>query len=198
MKRTNGLAAAAVLLLSASGLAGQIGSDPADDRSPPRYLIGYVVNGPEQLLGGGVAWLPTFLNGWGVHATVKTDIDSPANEEGYLEDVSAEEAIEFGDVRRFLEASYTSVNVAVVRAISADLLVYAGGGVAFQTVYGEFFDDTATRSNSGHYWAKYENEGGTLPTLTGGLFFRLNPLIIVQFGAESLPTGMVVGVHVGF
>lgn len=197
MKRTHVFAVAAALTLGVSGAAGQTQSISNGEPLPPRFLLGYTVNGPDQLLGAGAGWLPRSLNGWGVYASFKTDTDSPADEEGYLASLSAEEAEALGDFKRFEEPSHTSWNLVAVRAVSDDLLVYAGGGLTYRTVYGEFLDPTATRTNSGHYWAEYESRDDRLVNLMGGLFFRLGPILVVQFGVESQPAGMTVGVHVG-
>lgn len=186
---------AILLFVSASALTAQ--GMPTDDESqlePPVAMFGYVVNGPNQFLGVGAAVLPPFLGRWGLYVDYKTIVELPFDERK-LGDRTAEEADARGDVRRALRDVYTSYNAAVTFEVGPQLMVYAGGGVTDQRIYGEFVEVSETSDTAFEYWAKYENSGGLLGNLMGGLFFRLNPLLSVQFGAESTPAGMTVGLH---
>lgn len=162
--------------------------------SSPRVMVGFVVNGPDQLLGAGGAWLPRFLGGWGLYLDHKRDADSPADASASV-GISAEDALEMGDSRKYTHHSYTSVNVAVVRAYGSDVAFYLGGGISDEAVYAQFFDPTLARGSLGHYWARYAYAGGVRPNVLGGMFFRIGSLVAVQFGVEAVPPGMTIGIH---
>lgn len=196
MRQAQWLLTASLMFAATAGVEAQAAADGADSATPLRVVGGFVVNGPEQLLGVGVGWLPGFLGGWGLYLDFKTDADSPARSERFIT-MSAEEAQEIGDERRFTDHSYTSMNAAVLRTYGSNVTLYAGGGVTNERVYSEFFDDTGTRGRLGLYWAEYAGEGGIRTNLMVGLFFRVNRAVIIQFGAEAVPTGMTVGLHLG-
>ena len=173
------------------GAAAQEGMEPVFPA--PTLMVGYIANAPDQLVGGGGAWLPGFLDGWGIYADYKVDSDSPADESNFLADLSGQEAEALGDQRRVERSSYSTINVAVVRAFRADVVVYLGGGVSEERVFAEFLDETGNRGAFGNYWVEYENIGGLRPNFMAGIFFRLARNITAQFGAEAVPSGFTVG-----
>lgn len=185
-------------LAAASGASAQ--SDPQSQTAfpVPRLFIGYVANAPDQLLGAGAAWLPSFLGGWGLYLDAKQDAESPGDESDFLRDRTAEEAAASGDERRVTRNSYRNVNLAVVRAFRPDVVLYLGGGISDESVYSEFFDPDQELGNFGHYWVEHADSGGLRPNLLGGIFFRLARNVTAQFGAEAVPSGFTVGVHLTF
>lgn len=195
MRNTHRALAIGFIAAATSGLNAQAAPEPPEDAfSPPRLMVGFVINGPEQFLGGGGAWLPRFLGGWGIYLDYKADTDSPAESEDFVA-ISAEEALEAGDDRRITDHSYRSLNAALVRAYDSDVVFYLGGGVSEESTYSRFFDSTLTRGSFGHYWAEHAQAGGVRANVLGGMFFRLGQRFAVQFGAEAVPPGVTVGFH---
>lgn len=196
MKRASRILGTGLILCAASGASAQSPTGLEPPELPPLHLlVGYVVNGPEQLLGGGAAWLPGFLGGWGVYVDYKTDHDSPADHPDFEPDRSAEEAQAAGEERSVTTASYRSMNAGLVRALDPQLAVYLGAGKTDASVYSEFFDPTGELGQFGFYWAEYEERGGARVNVMGGLFFRIRKHLGVQLGAEASPAGATVGLH---
>lgn len=181
-----------VLWLVAVCSAGAQAPEPAFPS--PTLMAGFVANAPDQLLGAGAAWLPSFLRGWGLYVDYKKDIDSPADESNFIPDITAEEAMAMDELR-VTTSSFTSVNFAVVREFRPDVIVYLGGGISEESVYSEFFDFTQEIGNFGHYWVEHETAGDRQGRVLGGIFFRLARHVGAQFGAETAPTGFTVGLH---
>lgn len=187
--------AAIALLLAASGhanVAGQ-GLEPVYER--PQWMIGYVANAPHMLLGGGVVAMPTAMGGWGIYLDAKTGLDNIENDEFFESDITPGEAEnQFGDVFADSESYWRGFNVALVRALRDDLILYAGGGRAEERAFLEFFDPTQERGNLGYYWVEDEQSGGRHLNVMAGMYFRLFQHIAAQFGFESAPFGLTVGV----
>lgn len=187
---------AAALLLALAGtaevVAAQAGLPPGDDR--PRVLVGYVANAPEMMLGGTVAALPAFLGGWGIYLDAKRGLENPGESEFLEPEITPAEAKALGHPAVQEKSYWRSLNAAVVRAFRDDLILYLGGGAAREQGYVEYFDESQTRGNFGYYWVRDDAVTGSRPNVMGGMYFRLMRHIAVQFGLESTPAGVTVGV----
>lgn len=184
-------AVAVILTLGApGGLAGQA-DGPVFPR--PVFMVGYVVNAPEQLVGGGAAFLPPGFGGWGIYADVKGVTDSPANESSYAASVTREEAESFGDAIQSERSAWRSFNVAVLRAFRDDVIVYVGGGASKETPFIEYYDATQERGRFGYYWVRDAEMEAWRANAMGGIYFRLMRNLAFQFGAELAPRGVTAG-----
>jgi hypothetical protein len=147
-------------------------------------------------LGGSIAVFPGSLPGWGLYADVKLDVESPADDEGFIDSLTVEDVEnDLGDAVFGQDGSWNSVNVAVVRAISPELAVYAGGGVGMRKEYRQYFDDDAELGISGLYWVEDAEVSGTYLNGMAGVMLRLTSAVTAQFGAEMSPPGFTVGLQ---
>lgn len=188
-------AAATLLLLAAchSNAWAQQGLEPVYEQ--PHWFVGYVANAPQMLLGGTVAALPAALGGWGLYADAKFGTESPAGDDYFVSDVSYEQALNVRlDTFSQFESYWRSFNLAVVRAFREDLIVYLGGGMAEERVFAEFFDETRELGNLGYYLVEDGASRAWYPNAMGGMYFRIMEHVALQFGAESTPVGLTVGV----
>lgn len=188
--------AAAVLLATAAtadAVGAQVGLGLAYER--PRFMVGYVANAPELMLGGMVAVLPPFLGGWGVHVDAKRAVQDPGAESSFQPDVTRTEAeTVLQDVVVQEKTYWESYNAAVVRAFRPDLILYLGGGAAKEARYVEYFDPEGTSGEFGYYWVRDEPPGGWRANAMAGMYFRLMRHLALQFGVEATPPGLTIGV----
>jgi hypothetical protein len=188
-------AAAALLALAAvlhaDGAQAQRRDDGVEER---RIGIGYVANIPNMFLGGSVTVTP-LVAGFGLYADVKFDVESPADDEDeFIDSLTARDVDENLNDQVFgQDGSWTSVNVALVRAISPELAVYAGGGVGWRKEYVQYFDPDQELGVAGLYWVEDTEISGTYLNAMGGVMLRLTSAVTAQFGAESSPPGFTVG-----
>lgn len=182
-----------ILAASHSPAFAQSGPEPVYDQ--PHWFVGYVANAPQLLLGGTVAALPPGLGGWGVYADAKLGVESPADDRFFTREISFVEARDVRlDIFSRFESHWRSFNLALVRAFRADLILYLGGGAAEERVFAEFFDESAELGNLGYYLVEDERARAWYPNAMGGMYFRLMKHLAVQFGAETTPVGLTVGV----
>lgn len=186
-------AAITLLLLAAShgNVVAQVGPGPVFER--PTWLVGYVANAPHLLLGGTVAVLPDALGGWGLYLDAKTGVESPADDPSFATDRTVAQA-RSEDIFTGEESHWRSFNAAVVRAFRDDFIVYLGGGAAEERAFAEFLDESGQRGNFGYYIVEDESSGGWQANAMGGMYFRIMEHLALQFGVESTPVGLTVGV----
>lgn len=193
--RARPLTAAALLAFSAAPgvLTAQAG--PGSGYERPRILVGYVANAPDVLLGGMVAVLPPFLDGWGLYLDAKRGLEDPGTSEFLQQDLTRTEVETLLFHTRVQEKTYWySFSAAAVRAVGNDLMLYIGGGASSENHYVEYLDPDLTAGNFGYYWVADAERTGWRPNIMGGLQFRLTRYLAAQFGLESAPTGLTVGV----
>lgn len=193
MYRSPIIAALVMTVVASDPTAAQV--TPEFTLPQPEWLVGYVTNLPDQLLGGAVAAIPRGLGGWGLYVDAKTGTGSPADESSFISDVTRQEAeSQFGDLFQNDRSVWRSVNVAVVRAFRPDVVVYAGGGVSRQEAFVRFLDEQRERGDEfGTYWVRDTEAEGWRPNVMGGMLFRLARHIGISFGAEAAPAGFTVG-----
>ena len=189
------LALAAALCGAAAPAAAQIGVPSSRSMSfEPRFGVGYVANMPNQFAGVSAHYISGFMGGLGLYVDAKFDVESPEDEEGFVDNLTAAEVDEqFADQRFHSEGSWRSVNVAVMRPLAPQFVVYAGAGLADGKQYHEYIDVTGNRGIEGYYWVRDEEESGSEVNLLGGAMFQLTRNIAFQVGIESQPRGFSVG-----
>lgn len=194
--RRRAAAAAAALVLAALIPAGQAQAQRRDEPPATELRLGYVANIPNQFLGASLTVMPASLRGWGLYADFKIDIESPADDDGYIDSLTAADVDnDLGDALFGVDGSWTSANLAVVRAISPELAVYAGAGAGFRKEYNQYFDEDAELGISGLYWVEDTDVSGTYVNGIAGVLLRLTGSVTAQFGAESAPPGFTIGLQ---
>lgn len=185
-----------VLLLGAgSERAGaQVTAGPPGFGEVPYLTVGYAADAPSQLLGFGVTILPVALDGWGVYGDVKWSLDSPADRSSFDPSLSSQEAQgSLGDDLQRVESEWTTLNLAVARAMTPDLALYLGAGYAWETVYHEYLDETRERGTLGFYWVEDQVASGNRVNVLGGMLLRFGRHLVFQVGGEASPGGFTVG-----
>lgn len=162
---------------------------------PTRIGIGYVANIPNQLVGvTGHFVSPSLLGGLGLYVDAKLDNSSPEDEEGFIPDLTAEEVEDTENDVVFQRAgSWQTVNVALMKPVTSQLVAYAGAGVSKVTEYNEYFDEQREMGRLGFYWVEDEERSGTRTNFMGGVFFQLGESFAVQMGGETRPAGFTMG-----
>jgi hypothetical protein len=188
--RSIGLLSAALLLLGAGSLEAQRVVDFEGLRT--NWLVGYVANPPEQLVGLGFGAIFPNSGGWGFQVNLKTSTDSPRND-FFEPDITPADASQFGDFFFRDRSHWRSANVAVVKAISSDFALYLGGGLSDREVFFQYEDPLGERGNLGIYWVQDDEQSEVYANVVVGAFFRLGRRLVVQFGAERAPAGVTAG-----
>jgi hypothetical protein len=202
---------ASVLIGTAVGMAVVLtmaASDAMAQTRPARNFrtgmatgVGYTSAVPEALAGAG-AFHFFGGRGIGVFGDVKLTVPSLTRESTYcptaLGDCStAWVTSERNDQDLGVTDEWIVVNAGVMYAITPELAVMAGAGIARQESYREFFHDesdpTVRITPTGGYYVD-ENAGWT-PQAVGGLLFRAGMRLAFRFGYETAPGGMSFGVY---
>lgn len=194
--------AALVVLAAAAGVAA-----PADAAAQigvpasrgvvfqPRIGVGFTANIPDQLVGGSVHYLSGLFGGTGLYADFKLDMESPEDEEGFIDNITPEEVENTRNDRLFdLQASTTSVNVALMKSLSPQFTLYGGAGYSDVKEYRQYWDEEQEIGFAGYYWVPDEEASGAKVNLLGGAFFQLGESFAIQMGAETQPKGFTLGV----
>lgn len=182
-----------VLAMGASAQQPVIDAGP-DWRTTSMAGFGYKGNLPRALLGVSAHVTFAQLRGFGLYVDYRATHESYRDEE-FLTNITVRQAeLEFGD--DFVQARnhWRVANVAVLKPITAELALYAGGGLARHTVYREYFDTSMERGEFGHYRVEDDEDSGNRLNLTGGAMFRAGRHLAFHFGGETAPGGFTVGV----
>lgn len=192
------MAGVVVALLTSAGPAiaqlPQIG-----EHVPARIGVGYAANAPSSLLGGSVWGTAPVLGGLGLYVDAKFDASSPGGDPDFVADLTAQEVDEqFGD--RFVkdEDSWWSVNVALMRPLTRQLTVYVGGGMADRTAYRRYYDLDRELGTLGAYWVENPVASQQKVNFMAGAIFTLTGHLNFQFGGETAPGGVTVGLSMSF
>jgi hypothetical protein len=189
------LALAALLGLAATPAAAQIGipaSRPMEFQ--PRIGAGYVVNAPNQFVGVSAHWVSGVLGGLGLYVDVKFDLDSPEDRDWFLDTMTVAYVEEnLGHPLFSRAATWTSVNVALMRPLGPQFVVYGGAGYSDGRHYREYWDMDARVHETGFYWVRDEEASGARLNLLAGAMFQISSIFALQFGLESQPSGITVG-----
>ncbi len=193
-----------VLALAALGAAPASAQFPDQAPARPRgpqpltttqYGIGYVANAPDATVGGGAYVLSPRWGGIGVYLDAKFDISNPTDERGYDPSVTSQQVADMvGGQFRGTEASWRSMNVALMRPLTPSLIAYAGGGMARMTVFDLYnVDPEEPVGLGGLVWAENPDATETRVNLMVGFLMRLTSRVSAHFGYETQPAGATVG-----
>jgi hypothetical protein len=157
-------------------------------------LLGYAANPPEQLLGAGAFVISPALRGWGLYVSGMFAYDSPRSRD-FISGRTPADADGDGHQPGRTESAWSTVNAGVVRPVSSELAIYVSGGVAWRTIYAHYFDQEEELGRQGFYWVEDPDLAETMVTFAVGGIFRMGRRVAVQFGGQTAPAGMNVGIH---
>ena len=160
----------------------------------PRIGVGYVTNAPNMFLGASAHFVADYRGGWGVYVDFKRSISSPRDEGDFIDSLTVADVDGMpGHVRDFDEEAWWSVNGALVRPVSPELMLYLGAGYTSEEVFYRYDSDDPDYGSFGRYWVIDEEASGGRVNLLGGAFLRMGRRIALQFGFETEPSGFTVG-----
>lgn len=163
----------------------------------PRIGVGYVSNAPNMFTGVSAWGVADVLGGLGLYVDGKMKLTTPADASDFAPDLTTTEVDatpnqqQMGD-----ESSWWSVNAALIRPISPELMLYLGAGYAYEDSFRRYFDpnETLVQDTFGWFWVRDEAASGGRLNILGGAFFRIANRLALQFGYETAPNGGTVGV----
>lgn len=163
----------------------------------PRIGLGYVTNAPTIFTGMSAWGVVDVLGGLGLYVDGKLNLSTPADESDFMNDLTVSE-VESTPNQRLMsdESGWWSVNAALVRPLSPELMVYLGAGYAYQDLFRRYYDpeEGLVQDTFGWYWVRDDAASGGSLNLLGGAFFRIGNRLALQFGYETTPSGGTVGV----
>lgn len=164
----------------------------------PRIGIGYVTNLPEQNVGVSFHMLTMRWGGLGLYLDGKLASESRRGESNFDPQFTARQVEDqFGDAFIRDEDSFRSLNLALMRPITPELMLYAGVGYVTRETYVEYWDPELNRGRAGYYWVEDTDVAAVgLNGLAGGMF-RIGRRLSLQLGLETAPRGATVGVNYG-
>ncbi len=164
-----------------------------------RFGAGYVADAPNMLVGGGLFVVTPVFGGFGLYVDLKMSGGSPGRESSYNPDLTAQQVMDLYTDRPYMDKSaWHSVNVALIRPVTSELMVYLGAGMTTRDNYAEFWDPTQTRGELGYYWVRKMPTPRHLPNVMGGMLLRLGSNVNAMFGIETAPKGFSVGLFLVF
>lgn len=188
------LALAAVGALAAPAASQTAGPPPL---SRTQFGVGFVANAPDAILGGSAYVLLPTAGGIGIYVDAKFDNADPSGELGFdARYTSRQVAGELGGVFVKREASWRSVNAAVIRPLTPSFMAYVGGGIAYATYY-DLFANVPPEVDAGHggvVWAESPDDEGSVGNLMFGVMLRMTSRLTTQFGYETNPKGVTAGI----
>lgn len=188
--------AALAVLVALMAFGGPLDAQvPSFERST-HLSVGYVANVPDQFLGISVMTVGPAWRGWGLYADFKQSTDSPADDPTFEAGTTASDA-QLAGAEFTNESDWTTFNIALVRALTPDFALYAGGGYSKRTVYREFQRNPGL-DGSPFFWIRDDGVQQDHMNLTGGAFLRVIGPFIFQIGFETAPGGATAGVAVAF
>lgn len=194
-----------VCLLLALGPLPVMGQDDVPPLSRTQFGLGYTGNAPK-VLGGGAAYVlfPDF-GGIGIYVDAKFDVSGPRKELGFQEGMTAEELLsalpaESEATFNTEESEWWSANVALMRPLTPSFIVYLGGGLTNRKRYQNYNIPNDPEGNpdglgvGGLIWVEEPRREERNLNLMFGTFMRLSSRISTQFGWETEPGGVTIGV----
>lgn len=199
-RRTSLLAAVPIALTLVSTVFGASGAS-AQLRGPTplsrtQYGVGYVVDAPESMAGASAYVLWPAWGGIGVYVDAKFDVSLPSDDIGYDATVTSSVVAQNPEAE-FLEAqeSWKSFNVALFRPLTPSLIGYVGAGVAMLRTFDVYAGpDDLPYGFNGVALVRNPEADETRANFLAGILMRMTRHVSAQFGYETQPDGVTVGV----
>lgn len=191
--RPGTLAGAATLFGLSLLLPGKAGAQ-ASQQWGSRVGVGYVVSAPNQYVGVSAHVLSTLAGGVGLYFDGKATRPSISSRENFESAWTSRHVDNtFGDLPFSDAHEYRSLNIALLRPMTPELMIYAGAGLTRRTVYVEYLDEERERGRYGVYWVEDTDAAAEGVNALAGAFFRIGRNMSLQFGFETQPGGVTVG-----
>jgi hypothetical protein len=190
-----------ILLLVGAVAGTTLSAEPASCQDPsptlvrPQFGIGFVANAPDAMTGaGGYVILPR-LGGFGLYLDAKSDPTDPSSNVAFEKGLTGAQVRDQVPENEFIkdESRWQSVNVALVRPFNPYLILYAGVGLAKRTVFELYEEPSQTWGLGGVLWVEAPDREETRANFMVGTILRLGARISTQFGFETQPGGVTVG-----
>jgi hypothetical protein len=198
-------------LLAALALAAAVA--PLDAQTRParafgsgmRYGFGYTAAVPEAVLGaGGFAFFGD--SRFGVFTDFKLTMPRLTGDDNYCPPQIASTCTvdyviaERNDAEIRIADDWLLFNGGAMYAVTPELVVMAGAGIARRSTYREFFHDEQDAAEritpTGGYYVDDDDGSGWEPQFVGGVMFRAGPRLAFRFGYETAPGGMSIGAYI--
>lgn len=136
---------------------------------------------------------------WGWFAEVKIPHDSKRRSPDFQGDLTLARVLdEFEPNARIPVGRYQEwhiLNLALVRALSAESAIYLGGGMARKSVLQEFGDNSdPPLSRTGFYFVEDADESGWDPNLVAGVILRGGERVGFATGFETITQTITLGI----
>jgi len=189
------LAMLALALSPVVAEAQRIGSPALNFQNTSRGGVGLVINAPQQFLGASGLFVTSGVpGGLGLYLDFKSSHNPPNRRDEYDPAISIEQAENvFGDTPFRNDRGWTTVNVAGVRPLTPELMLYAGAGLARASGFRQYHDPAGDRGQTGFYWVDDPEATDDYVNLLGGALIRGGTNLIFQIGGETAPAGVTVG-----
>lgn len=196
----------AVTVASSGCLAAMLATGPAaaqTDLAPdegfgarPRIGVGVVTNAPALVLGGSAFAVLDAFGGLGLYVDARRSLESPGRNGDFVDSLSVSD-VDGMPGQRFQrdDQAWWSINAAVVRPVSPELMIYVGAGYVWEDLYRRYqnTDPDVDLGTLGWYWVHDDEGSAARVNYLAGALFRMTPHIALQFGLESAPPGFTVG-----
>lgn len=162
----------------------------------PRIGIGYVANAPNMFAGAMAFAVFDIAGGLGLYVDGKYRTENPSTRDDYMDSLSVADIELFPGQRELQDGFFAwSVNAALVKTVSPEMMIYAGAGYAVDEQYVRYYDggDFFDLGVDDRYWVKDEANSGPRVNLLGGVIFRMTRHVALHFGLELVPPGVTVG-----
>jgi len=142
---------------------------------------------------------------WGVHAEAKMTHDSDKRRRNFQEDLTvAFLELNYPEIRRDLigeRDEWLILNASIVRTITPELALMAGGGIARRSIMREYVDHLAQGegmgelSDTGFYFVEDERNSGWEPNATVGALMRSSEHLAFTAGFEAASRSFILGAY---
>lgn len=186
---------AGVTLLALAFLQAPLAAQATVDFTGRSHLfVGYSASPPQQMLGFAVTFMSDRFHNLGLMADARFTSDSPAGN-FFVADRTPGQADTDGDIFLRQRSAWGSVGASVVKGLTPEFAVYAGGGATWETVYLQYEDETREFGQLGIYWIEDPEQSTIHPNVTLGAFLRMGGRLMVQVGGQTAPRGFTLGGH---
>lgn len=97
----------------------------------------------------------------------------------------------FGDEQISTDEDWLTMNVGLTKTLFDNILLFAGLGYSDHTYYNQYYDEFEILGSNGKYWIERKADSGI--NFFGGGMIVVSSKVIVQFGASSFPSSIILG-----
>ena len=154
-------------------------------------FIGYTTNIPNQFLGFSI--FSTHPRNIGLYLDMKGPFGFRSESDDFYENISVNKAENiFGDSKISTDDDWLTMNIGITKVILNKMLLFIGAGYSDNTHYNQYYDEYEILGSNGKYWIERKSNSGV--NFFGGSMFIVSDKIILQFGASSFPSSLILGI----